>query len=73
MLDFDELQEFPKNASRATKSDFISDLMGTQHHQKTLYTNHDCKVVTLASGLLPASRQRSRPRAVVCDNHAAKN
>ena len=37
MLDFDELQEFPKNSSWATKSDFISDLMGTQNHQKTLY------------------------------------
>ena len=37
MLDFDELQEFPKNSSWATKSDFISDLMGTQNHQKTFY------------------------------------
>ena len=37
MLDFDELQEFPKISSWATKSDFISDVMGTQNHQKTLY------------------------------------
>ena len=37
MLDFDELQEFPKIPSWATKSDFISDVMGTQNHQKTLY------------------------------------
>ena len=37
MLDFDELQEFPKISSWATKSDFISDVMGTQSHQKTLY------------------------------------
>ena len=36
-LDFDELQEFPKISSWATKSDFISDLMGTKNHQKTLY------------------------------------
>ena len=36
MLDFDELQEFPKVSSWATKSDFISDLMGTQNHQKKL-------------------------------------
>ena len=37
MLDFDELQEFPKMSSWATKLDFISDVMGTQTHQKTLY------------------------------------
>ena len=37
MLDFDELQQFPKMSSWATKSDFICDLMGTQNHQKTLY------------------------------------
>ena len=39
MLDFDELQEFPKISSWATKSDFISDLMGTQNHQKNLRLN----------------------------------
>ena len=33
MLDFDELQEFLKISSWATKSDFICDLMGTQYHQ----------------------------------------
>ena len=37
MLDFDELQEFPKMPSWATKSYFICDIMGTQNHQKTLY------------------------------------
>ena len=37
MLDFGELQEFPKIYRRATKSDFICDLMGTQNHHKTLY------------------------------------
>ena len=36
MLDFDVLQEFPNISSWATKSDFISDLVGTQNHQKTL-------------------------------------
>ena len=39
MLDFDELQEFPKMSSWATKSEFISDLMGTQNHQKNLRLN----------------------------------
>ena len=39
MLDFDELQEFPKISSWATKSEFISDLMGTQNHQKNLRLN----------------------------------
>ena len=37
MLDFDELQEFPKISSWATKTDFICDLMGTQNHPKTVY------------------------------------
>ena len=36
MLDFDELQEFPKISSWATKSDFICDITGTQNHQKIL-------------------------------------
>ena len=39
MLDFDELQEFPKMSSWATKSEVISDLMGTQNHQKNLRLN----------------------------------
>ena len=36
MLDFDELQEFPKMSSWATKSDFIRDLIGTQKPSKNL-------------------------------------
>ena len=37
MLDFYELQEFPKISSRATKSDYICGIMGTQNNQKPLY------------------------------------
>ena len=37
MLDFDDLQEFPKMSSWGTKLDFICDLMGIQNPQKTLY------------------------------------
>ena len=50
MLDFDELQEFPKMSSWATKSDFICDIMGTKNHQKT-FTFPDFRVVILATGL----------------------
>ena len=34
MLDFDELQEFPNISSWATKSGFISDLMGNPKPSK---------------------------------------
>ena len=50
MLYFDELQEFPKMSSWATKSDFICDIMGTQN----LCTFPDLRVVILATGLQPA-------------------
>ena len=56
MLDFDEIQEFPKVSSWASKSDFICDLMGTQNHQKTLYFP-DCRFCYL----LPSRVTRASP------------
>ena len=60
MLDFDELQEFPEISSWATKSDFICDLIGTQNCQNKPCMNHDCKVVTLATGLYQQQPQEQK-------------
>ena len=60
MLDFDELQEFPKISSWATKSDFISDVMGTQNHKKNLVRIMIARFTMygylVASGLLLSSK-----------------